>query len=155
MEPLISRVHTHLTRDRKTIAVAESCTAGLLASLLTAQSGSSSYFLAGIITYSNHAKETLLGISTRLIRDQGAVSKGVALKMASQVRTIAGSDIGIGITGIAGPTGGSPKKPVGTVYIAISTPRKEICRKYRLKGNRQAIRRKAALFSLMLLEKTL
>jgi PncC family amidohydrolase len=103
-----------------TIAVAESCTGGLLGSRITAVPGSSDYFLGGVIVYSNESKEDLLHISHALLETMGAVSEEVAVGMANQVRRLFAADIGIGITGIAGPTGFGPGKPIGLVYIALA-----------------------------------
>jgi len=104
-----------------TIATAESCTGGLLAKRLTDVPGSSAYFLRGYVTYANEAKSELLGVPPELIMSKGAVSEEVAAAMATGCRAAAGSDLGVGITGIAGPTGGQPpEKPVGLVYIALA-----------------------------------
>ena len=103
-----------------TIAVAESCTGGLLASRLTDVAGSSEYFLQGVVTYSNDAKQSLLGVPAAVLAAHGAVSEPVAAAMADGIRQRAGSHVGIGITGIAGPGGGSDAKPVGTVCIAVN-----------------------------------
>lgn len=147
----MSQIHKSLLKAGKTIAVAESCTGGLLSQLLTSNAGSSDYFVFGAVTYSNRSKETVLGIPRGTIEKKGAVSKEVALKMARAVRLLAKTDFGIGITGIAGPSGGTPVKPVGTVFIAVDAQKKLICKKFIFKGNRQAIRQKAALKALGLL----
>ncbi len=148
---LLTQVHKTLLKTRKTIAVAESCTGGLASSLLTSLSKSSKYFILGTVTYSNRAKTCILGIPTSLINKKGAVSCEVALKMAENIRKIAKTDFGLGITGIAGPTGGTPGKPVGTVFIAVSGQKKNICNKCNFTGNRSAVRRKTALKALQLL----
>jgi len=152
MEPIVSKIHSFLIKRRKTVAVAESCTGGLTSSLLTQTSGSSQYFIEGVIAYSDKAKEVILKIPHYVIKKNGAVSKPVANLMAQRVRKIAKTDFGIGITGIAGPTGGTPKKPVGTVFIAIDSKYKKICKKFHFTGNRTAVRKKAALKSLELLQ---
>src|SRR5438874_2315271 len=105
-----------------TVAVAESCTGGLLGSLLTDVPGSSTYFLGGVIAYHDALKTGLLGVSPALIREHGAVSAECALAMVRGVRNVTGSDIALSVTGIAGPSGGTPAKPVGTVYIGIAAP---------------------------------
>ncbi|WP_299394238.1 competence/damage-inducible protein A [uncultured Desulfovibrio sp.] len=109
-----------LTRRGRTLATAESCTGGLLASLITDVPGASAVFHAGVVTYANEAKTRLLGVPPELLARVGAVSPEVARRMAEGVRRRHGSDWGVGITGIAGPGGGTPAKPVGLVYIALS-----------------------------------
>lgn len=106
----------------QTLAVAESCTGGLLGSRITDVSGSSSYFLGGAICYSGAAKIAMAGVDSQLIRDHGEVSEPVAIALARGIRERFGSTWGVGITGIAGPTGGTPEKPVGTVHIAVASP---------------------------------
>lgn len=105
--------------------MAESCTGGLLSNLLTQIPGSSKYFILGVVAYSNQAKENILKIPRDIIVKKGAVSKNVAELLAKAVRLMAKTDFGIGITGTAGPTGGSREKPVGTVFIAIDTKNKK------------------------------
>jgi nicotinamide-nucleotide amidase len=113
----------HMLRDRTlTIAAAESCTGGLLLSRLTDVSGSSAWVLGGVVAYSNESKSIFADVPAELIEQHGAVSEPVAVALAEGVRARLGSDIGVGITGIAGPTGGTPKKPVGTVAIATTGP---------------------------------
>ena len=109
-----------LSRRGLTVAVAESCTGGLIGHLLTDVPGSSRVFLGGIVAYGNQPKRDLLGIPVDLLIAHGAVSAEVASAMAAGVRRAFGTDIGIGVTGITGPTGGSEEKPIGTVYIACS-----------------------------------
>jgi nicotinamide-nucleotide amidase len=154
MENIIGKTHQLLKRSNQTLAVAESCTGGLLSSYLTQLSGSSKYFLLGIISYSNQAKIKILKVPSRLLRQKGAVSAEVAIKIAEGVKKLAKTDLSIGISGIAGPSGGTPEKPVGTVFIALIF-RKKICKKFFFTGTRTSIRRKAALKALQLLGKTL
>jgi nicotinamide-nucleotide amidase len=111
----------------QTIATAESCTGGLIAHRLTNVSGSSSYFIQGVTTYSNESKVNLLGVSEQLLVEHGAVSEEVAKAMAENVRKIAGTHLGLSVTGIAGPTGATPTKPVGLAYIGFSTEEETIC----------------------------
>ena len=134
-----------------TLSVAESCSGGLIAKRITDTPGSSAYFLLGAVTYSNSAKENVLGVPAETIRQYGAVSSEVAIAMAEGVRKISESDIGIATTGIAGPDGGSPEKPVGTAYIALASP--GICTAflYHFQGNRNAIREATAEAALELL----
>ena len=110
-----------LTKKGLKLSIAESCTGGLISNMITNVSGSSNYFERGIISYSNRSKIEILGVKEELIEKYGAVSKECAVKMAEGVRQISGSDIGLAVTGIAGPSGGTAQKPVGTVHIAIST----------------------------------
>jgi len=120
-QSLAEVVGEELTRQGKTIAVAESCTGGLLAKLLTDVAGSSKYFTYGWITYSNEAKSSELGVPAELIQQYGAVSEQFARAMAVGARKKAGTDYAISITGIAGPTGGTEQKPVGLVYISVDS----------------------------------
>jgi nicotinamide-nucleotide amidase len=152
MELLINQIHKLLIKKQKTVAVAESCTGGLVSNLLTEISGSSQYFILGVVAYSNRAKKIILKIPAQLIVKKGAVSKEVAERMAQEVRKIAGADFGIGISGIAGPTGEMPKKPLGTVFISIDQENNGVCKKFRFTGNRATVREKAALKALELLK---
>jgi nicotinamide-nucleotide amidase len=137
------------------LAVAESCTGGLLAKRVTDTPGSSRYFERGFVTYSNAAKLELLGVKAAVLEAHGAVSAPVAEQMAAGARTRAGVDVGVGITGIAGPDGGSDEKPVGTVFIAIASPRGEAVRKYAFAGTRATIRERAAQAALDLIRRQL
>ncbi len=119
---LCSTVGHLLTADSLTIATAESCTGGLLASVLTDVAGSSAYMLGGVVSYSNHAKKRLLGVQDATLQTHGAVSAEAAAEMAQGVRRLLNSDISLATTGIAGPGGGTPDKPVGTVYLHLSAP---------------------------------
>jgi competence/damage-inducible protein CinA-like protein len=129
-----------LKRNGYTLATAESCTGGLLSGRITDVPGSSEYFLEGAVTYSNDAKTRSLGIPEKLIEEHGAVSEEVATAMARGIRELAGSTFGIGITGIAGPGGGTAEKPVGLVYIALSEEARVSARKFVFPGDRQFIR---------------
>ncbi len=137
-----------------TVATAESCTGGLLAGRLTARPGSSSYVVGGLVVYANEAKSALAGVPIELIATQGAVSREVAEALAEGARTALGTDVGIGVTGIAGPDGGTPDKPVGTVHLALITPDGGRHRLLRLGGGRAGVRQRtvvAALHELRLL----
>lgn len=123
---LEERVHEILTARSLKLAVAESCTGGTIASKFTAIAGASQYFMAGVVSYSNASKRDILGVSQDSLNRYGAVSEQVAREMAEGVRRIAGADYAIATTGIAGPTGGSDEKPVGTVWMAVATPTKTI-----------------------------
>jgi PncC family amidohydrolase len=118
---MIHNIANYLKKNNLTIATAESCTGGLLAHSLTNISGSSEYFDRGVVTYSNKAKMDLLKVSPTILQKYGAVSLQTAKAMAIGVRDSANVDIGISITGIAGPTGGTKEKPVGLVFIGIAT----------------------------------
>lgn len=133
-----------LLKNKKTVSIAESCTGGLLSNRLTNISGSSKYFKIGVVCYSNESKISQLGVSGKLIKKYGAVSKETALAMANNIKKISGTDIGIGITGIAGPSGATKTKPVGLVYIALSTDKKNICNKFNFIGDRITIKIKSA-----------
>ncbi len=119
---LEQQVHRILTERGKTLAIAESCTGGAIASKFTAMAGASAYLVGGVVAYSNDVKANILGVDTTNIECFGAVSEVVALEMAEGVRRITGADYAIATTGIAGPGGGSKHKPVGTVWMAIATP---------------------------------
>jgi nicotinamide-nucleotide amidase len=140
-----------LTEKKLTIAVAESCTGGLITSRLTDVSGSSDYLERGLVTYSNAAKISMLGVPADIIEKHGAVSEETARLMAEGVRKLAGTALGLSSTGIAGPTGGSKEKPVGTVYIALADSRQTICRHYSYRWDRKRNKdmfSEAALFLL-------
>ena len=117
-------VHNILTERGMTLAVAESCTGGAIASKFTAQAGASAYFLCGVVSYSNESKCNILGVQMSDITQYGAVSEQVAMAMAQGARVISGANFAVSTTGIAGPTGGSAEKPVGTVWIGVATPEK-------------------------------
>lgn len=144
---MASAVGSLLLHKGKTIAVAESCTGGMIASMLTDVPGISSVFTEGVVTYANEAKERL-GVSHETLLKYGAVSEQTAKEMAQSVRLRAGADIGISTTGIAGPGGGTPEKPVGLVYIGFSAKDKTYAVRLNLIGERNRIRRSAALNAL-------
>ena len=138
-----------------TVAVAESCTGGLVAQRLTDVPGSSKYFIEGVVTYSNEAKTRALDVAPTLLQWHGAVSAPVAEAMAEGVRNRAGTDFGLAITGIAGPDGGSEEKPVGTVFIALASELHTEHRKLHLPGDRQLVRWRASQAALDLLRRRL
>jgi len=144
-----------LIKKNKTLAVAESCTGGLLANALTNIPGSSKYFLLGVVAYSNQIKTSLLNVPERVIKRYGAVSRQVAQIMAQNVRKNASSDYGIGITGIAGPGGGTPKKPIGTVFISVAAKNKADSEKFHFPGSRLEVKRKTVLKALSMLKDSL
>lgn len=147
-ETLSSALGEELIRTGKTVATAESCTGGLLAKMIVDIPGCSKYFSSGWVTYANRAKINNLGVEPELIEKNGAVSEEVAAAMATGAKEKAEADIGVGITGIAGPGGGTEQKPVGLVYIGVNIGGKIIVNKYIFSHNRQAVRLRAALTAL-------
>jgi nicotinamide-nucleotide amidase len=145
LEEVVARV---LTENRATIAVAESCTGGMLAERLTNVPGSSSYFLGGVICYRNELKTSLVSVPQQLIEAKGAVSSEIALALADGIRKRTGATIGVGVTGIAGPGGGTPEKPVGLVHIGLADEQGARERAYRFPGDRERIRQHAAQAAL-------
>jgi PncC family amidohydrolase len=133
---LLNKISTLLKKQNLTVATAESCTGGLISHTLTNISGSSEYFDRGIVSYSNRAKMELLGVSGTVLKEYGAVSAEVARAMAEGIRIKSNVDVGMATTGIAGPTGGTKEKPVGLVYIAISTLNNTEVKKFLFSGNR-------------------
>ena len=134
-----------------TLALAESCSGGLISKRITDIPGCSDYFLLGAVTYANSAKMGVLGVPEELLLRHGAVSPEVAVAMAGGVRDIAGSDLAIATTGIAGPEGGSREKPVGTVYIALIDGSGCFVHRYQFAGDRDAVRELTATTALELL----
>ena len=138
-----------------TIGVAESCTGGLIASRLTDVAGSSRYVHQAVVTYSNEAKTSLLGVPADMIAEHGAVSEVVALSMADGIRSRAAAGVGVGVTGIAGPTGGTPQKPVGTVAVAVVTERTTRSRVFRFSGEREQVKFQASQAALDMVRRLL
>jgi nicotinamide-nucleotide amidase len=139
-----------------TIGVAESCTGGLLGARLTAIAGSSDVVLGGVIAYQNSIKSSLLGVDAALLIEHGAVSEPVARAMAEGIRARAGADVGVGVTGVAGPGGGSPEKPVGTVWLAVDAEGREpLVHRGVFIGDRGEIRHRAAQFALEMVRRRL
>ncbi len=144
-----------LTVGGYTLAVAESCTGGLITQRLTDVAGSSKYLIEGVIAYSNDAKTRALGVEPVLLLEHGAVSAPVAEAMAEGVRKRARTDFGLSVTGIAGPGGGSDEKPVGLVYIALADDAHIEHRKLNIPGDRQLVRWRASQAALDLLRRRL
>ncbi len=136
-----------------TVAVAESCTGGWIGQRLTSISGSSAYFERGIVTYSDRAKVDLLKVPESLLRQKGAVSGEVAQAMAEGVREQSGSDLGLAVTGIAGPSGGTKEKPVGLVFLAVADKNASVCQQHLFSGDREGIRFRASQAALDLLRR--
>ncbi len=155
-EEELEQVVARLLRDRGlTVAVAESCSGGLVAHRLTNVAGSSRYFERGVVAYSNRAKTETLGVPADLVAARGAVSPEVARAMAEGVRRLAGTDFGIGITGIAGPDGGTPEKPVGLTYIGLAWEGDSLAREYRFLSDRAVNKVRASQMALELLRRHL
>ena len=154
-ESLEQVVGLYLMMRGATLAVAESCTGGLLAERLTNVPGSSHYFLGGVVCYSAKVKVKVLGVSESLLRRKGEVSPEVAEAMAKGVRRRAGSVLGLSVTGIAGPSGGAPDKPVGTVHIALADAHRVKKEKHRFLGDRERIRWQASQAALDLVRRRL
>jgi PncC family amidohydrolase len=134
-----------------TLAIAESCTGGLISDHITNVSGSSDYFMGGMVNYSNESKSKHLGVPSNDIKKYGAVSPQVARKMAQGVRRAFNTTFGLSTTGVAGPTGGTKRSPVGRVFIGLAAGRKVWVKKLDLKGNRREVKKQAAERSLKFL----
>lgn len=134
-----------LRRHNMTIATAESCTGGLVAAHLTAMPGSSDFFVGGFVTYSNAAKQALLGVPAEILRQHGAVSEAAAASMAVGARSRLAVDVAVSVTGIAGPTGASPEKPIGLVYVGVATACGAVVRRRVFSGTRAVVRRAATV----------
>jgi len=134
-----------------TLSLAESCTGGLLGHLLTNVPGSSDYFIGGVVAYSYDAKERVLGVRHDTIYDHGAVSEQTALEMAQGARWLLGTDLALSVTGIAGPGGGMPDKPVGLVYIALSARDEEVCHRFVWEDDREGNKVRSAQAALEML----
>lgn len=147
-DTLESVVGKLLTKHELKLAVAESCTGGGICNRLTDILGSSNYFIAGIVSYSNEAKHKLLNVSARTLLQHGAVSSYVAVEMATGARITMDADIGLAVTGIAGPTGGTPEKPVGLVFVALSSVFSNPTERFLFQGTREEIKLKATQSAL-------
>jgi nicotinamide-nucleotide amidase len=146
----------NLLRERgETLAVAESCTGGLLGERLTAIAGSSDYFMGGMLTYTDRMKTALLGVDPALLATDTAVSGSVAEAMARRVRERTGSTYALSVTGVAGPDGGTEATPVGTVFIGLATPERAISRRFRFPGDRGRVRGFAVQTALDMLRRAL
>ncbi len=139
---MYEKVISQLIENKITISTAESCTGGSLGKIITSFSGVSAIYGYGFITYANEAKENILGVSHETLETHGAVSSECAREMAIGARKVSGSDIAVSVTGIAGPGGGTPEKPVGLVYIALADKNGEEVRKLNLSGTRDEVREK-------------
>lgn len=144
VETVEEKICSVMSGGRQTLATAESCTGGLVAHRLTNVPGASDYFVGGVVAYSNDAKVALLGVDRAALAEHGAVSEVVARQMARGARNRFDADYGVGITGIAGPGGGSETKPVGLVYIAVAGPEEVWAGKFVFSGTREEIKSQAA-----------
>lgn len=136
MEDLAKRAGELLKQMGLTLSLAESCTGGLIAHRITNIPGSSNYFLGGVVAYSNEAKEKIAGVPHEILLRYGAVSEESARAMAEGARRLLASDLALAVTGIAGPTGGTPEKPVGLVYIALAAEEEMRCERHIWSGDR-------------------
>ena len=153
--PLETKVAQRLIKSHKTVSIAESCSGGLVAHRLTNIPGSSKFFKLGMIAYSYESKQKLLKIPAVILKRYGAVSSQVVELLAQNVQNLSNTDFGIGITGIAGPGGATRRKPIGLVYIAISTKNEIFVKRCLFKGRRTAIKKQTADQALRLLLKQL
>ncbi len=144
-----------LTNRALKLSVAESCTGGLIADRLTNIPGSSAFFDRGVVVYSNDSKTDLLGVPAEILSNFGAVSEETAVLMAEGVRKLGGTDLGLATTGIAGPTGGTTQKPVGTVFIALADGENSICRNFLFGGKRKRIKKISSQWALEILRRFL
>jgi nicotinamide-nucleotide amidase len=145
----LEEVLGQLLRARSfSLATAESCTGGLIGKLLTDLPGSSDYYRGGVVCYSNDLKVGLLGVREETLAEHGAVSQEVAWEMAAGIRTVTRSDVGLSVTGVAGPGGGTPEKPVGLVFAGLATPDKTLVKRLTFAGDRDIIRLRSARFAL-------
>ena len=140
-----------LQQRQWTIATAESCTGGLVGHLLTEIAGSSAYYQGGVIAYSNEVKQSHLDVPAAILETEGAVSEATARAMAQGVRERLDTTVGVSTTGIAGPGGGTATKPVGLVYMCVTTPETTLCRRYVFDGDRQGNKQYTALRALELI----
>jgi len=148
LEKLVGK---HLLKSSFTIALAESCTGGLIATRLTGIPGSSVYFTGGVVAYANRVKEKVLGVPKEMLATCGAVSPDTAKAMATGVRNLFQVSLGLGVTGIAGPAGGTAEKPVGLVYMALATPGGVYCQKFIFPGERNNVRKAASEAGLQII----
>ena len=155
MTEVVARVSEALAGRGIRLAVAESCTGGLVAARLTDRAGASRFLEAGLVTYSNEAKESILGVRRETLVTHGAVSEAVAREMLQGARQQTGAEAAIAITGVAGPDGGTPSKPVGTVWVGAAVEEAVRVVEHRFDGDRVAIREASATAALELLDEIL
>ncbi|MCB0349092.1 MAG: CinA family protein [Bdellovibrionales bacterium] len=151
---LVESIITNLEKVEQTFSIAESCTCGMLTSAFAYRSGVSKTFLGGVVSYANSVKQEVLGVSQTTLETRGAVSKETAMEMAKGAKQKLNSDWSVSVTGIAGPTGGSQEKPVGTVCFAVVGPNIEEVRRENFQGDRQAIQNITVDYALRFLLET-
>jgi len=142
-----------LRKHEKTISIAESCTGGFISHRITNVPGSSNYYNCSVIAYSNKSKIDILHVSPETLKKFGAVSRQTAIEMAQGIKQISGSDLGLAVTGIAGPEGGTPEKPVGLVYICLASDESVACEEFEFKGKREEIKFQASEVALQMIKK--
>lgn len=150
-QSLESVIGNKLLKNKQMLATAESCTGGYIAHLITSIAGSSDYFKGSVVAYSNEIKENVLGVKGESLTEFGAVSEAVVIQMAEGVKLKFNTDFALAVSGIAGPSGGTEEKPVGTTWIALATPEKIIARKFLFGEHRERNIRKTALAALNIL----
>ena len=155
MNKLLNQIAKTLIKKKLSLSICESCTGGMLGTLITSAPGSSKYFCGGVIAYADEVKQRIVGVRQETLRKHGSVSAEVAREMAQGVLKRFKADISISITGIAGPTGGTKKKPVGLVYLCVATRQHVVVENRVFKGNRNQIRREACTKVLRLLKRLL
>ena len=146
------QIGTLLRKHGKTISIAESCTGGLISHRITNVPGSSNYYDCGVIAYSNQSKIDILHVKSETLKKFGAVSRQTAIEMAQGIKQVSGSDLGLAVTGIAGPGGGTPEKPVGLVYICLASDESVVCEEFRFKGKREEIKFQASEAALQMIK---
>jgi nicotinamide-nucleotide amidase len=152
---MLNEIAIALRKKNQSIAVAESCTGGLLAAALTRLPGASDYFLAGVVSYANSVKTNLLGVDAKMLEEFGAVSAPVAVAMAQGVRSRCGAKVALSITGIAGPASDDTQKPVGLVYICLADSSQSQVNEYHFAGDRAGIQQQSVNTALTMLKKYL
>jgi PncC family amidohydrolase len=155
VKPIETIIGEQLVRFKLTIATAESCTGGFLSGTLINYPGISSAYLEGFVTYSNEAKISRLGVKRETLENYGAVSEETAKEMVEGLVKVAGTDIGISVTGIAGPGGGTLEKPVGLVYVGFSIRGRSFVRRFNFQGNRDEVRKQTVFNALYILKEEL
>lgn len=148
IKDLVEKIIQQLTKEKQTISFAESCTGGRIAAAFTAISGSSAVLHGSCVTYSNDIKHLWLGVSNEVLTNYGAVSQPCVSQMLDGIQKLAGSDYAIAVSGIAGPTGGTELKPVGTVYIGLQTPFSQEVFHCNFNGPREAIQEQSTVFAI-------